>query len=68
MLYRSRSALVGLLVCALLAGLPVGGQDLVPISSLTGGSSVFVIRNAARNAKRNLPSIKPSRTKAQRLE
>lgn len=43
-------------------------QDLVPVSSLTGGSSVFVFRNAARTAKRTAPVVKPTRTKAQRIE
>lgn len=43
-------------------------QDLVPVSSLTGGSSVFVFRNAARTAKKSAPATKPKRTKAQQLE
>jgi tetratricopeptide (TPR) repeat protein len=43
-------------------------QDLVPVSSLTGGSSVFVFRNAARAAKKFVPTVKPKRTKAQRME
>src|SRR5947209_13067398 len=43
-------------------------QDLVPISSLTGGSSVFVARNSARAARRVTPVAKPARTKAQQLE
>jgi superkiller protein 3 len=68
MFYRLRSVVAGIFILALFASLPVAAQDLVPISSLTGGSSVFVVRNSARAAKRTLPSIKPSRTKAQRLE
>lgn len=43
-------------------------QDLVPVSSITGSSSVFVFRNAARSAKRSVPIQKPVRTRAQRLE
>lgn len=48
-----------------LAGL---GQDLVPIGSITGGSSVFVFRNAARQARRFVSTVKPTRSKTQRLE
>ncbi|MFL6375175.1 MAG: tetratricopeptide repeat protein [Pyrinomonadaceae bacterium] len=53
-----------------LVWLPVAAsaQDLVPISSLTGGSSVFVFRNAARAARRVIPIAKPARTKSQQME
>jgi tetratricopeptide (TPR) repeat protein len=43
-------------------------QDLVPISSLTGGSSVFVFRNSARAARRVTPIAKPVRTKVAQLD
>ncbi|MFT3744641.1 MAG: tetratricopeptide repeat protein [Pyrinomonadaceae bacterium] len=43
-------------------------QDLVPISSITGGSSVFVFRNTARAIKRTIVPAKPQRPKTQRLE
>lgn len=43
-------------------------QDLVTVSSITGGSSVFVFRRAAKAAKIVVSTAKPSRTKAQRLE
>lgn len=43
-------------------------QDLVAISSITGGSSVFVFRAANRQAKRFVSSAKPARTKLQRME
>ncbi len=43
-------------------------QDLVPVSSITGGSSVFVFRNTARAAKRYVATNKPKRTKEQRIE
>ncbi|MFN0138989.1 MAG: tetratricopeptide repeat protein [Pyrinomonadaceae bacterium] len=52
----------------LLTAMVAGAQDLVPVSSLTGGSSVFVFRNAARTAKKFTPTSKPKRTKAQRIE
>lgn len=42
-------------------------QDLVAISSITGGSSVFVFRNSAKAAKRFVPPPKPTRTKEQRI-
>src|SRR5688572_30772435 len=49
--------------------LPIAAQgDLIPVSSLTGGSSVFVFRNTARQVRRNIVSVKPVRTKAQRME
>ncbi len=43
-------------------------QDLVTVSSLTGGSSVFVFRNTARAAKQSVAIQKPVRSKVQRLE
>lgn len=52
----------------LLGAIVAGAQDLVPVSSLTGGSSVFVFRNAARTPKKFAPAVKPKRSKAQRME
>jgi tetratricopeptide (TPR) repeat protein len=43
-------------------------QDLVTVSSITGGSSVFVFRSAAKAIKRVVSSAKPMRTRSQRLE
>src|SRR5215212_3736498 len=63
---NSAVALV-LLPAILFSYLPARSQDLVPISSLTGGSSVFVTRARAA-AKRTFASLKPARSKAQRLE
>lgn len=57
-----------LALVTVLLWLPMSAQDLVPISSLTGGSSVFVFRNSARAARRVTPAAKPTRTKAQQLE
>src|SRR4051812_32624212 len=72
MLVRSRvvQKLFTLALIAVLLWLPVvaSAQDLVPISSLTGGSSVFVFRNSARAARRVTAVAKPTRTKAQQLE
>jgi tetratricopeptide (TPR) repeat protein len=47
---------------------PAIAQDLVAISSITGGSSVFVFRNVAKAVKRTIVTIKPTFTKAQRVE
>src|SRR5688572_15747699 len=59
------------LVCLLVLtfALPARSQDLVPVSDLTGGSSVFVFRNTARSApKRIIVKARPARTKVQRIE
>lgn len=66
---RSRIAIFNAIIISfLISSLTVSGQDLVPVSSLTGGSSVFVFRTAARAVKRLPVSVKPTRTKAQRVE
>lgn len=57
-----------ILAALLVSTVSIQAQDLVPISSLTGGSSVFVFRTAARSVKRVLVSVKPTRTKEQRVE
>ncbi|MBX3292461.1 MAG: tetratricopeptide repeat protein [Acidobacteria bacterium] len=58
-----------LAACVLLQPVASNGQDLVPTSSLTGGSSVFVFRSSSRVAKRPAASVaRPSRTKNQQLE
>lgn len=59
------ATLIGSFVLAPVAGV---AQDLVPISSLTGGSSVFVYRNTAKAVKRYIPAAGPTRTKDQRIE
>jgi len=43
-------------------------QDLVAVGSITGGSSVFVFRNSAKAARRFIATVKPTRSKAQRIE
>jgi len=53
----------------LMSALPARSQDLVPVSDLTGGSSVFVFRNTAKSApKRNVIKANFTRTKTQRIE
>ena len=52
-----------------LTSIPVAAQDLVAVSSLTGGSSVFVFRSQSRTTIRRVTSVaKPTRSKAQRIE
>lgn len=55
---------------AVLAGaLPVRGQELVSVSDITGGSSVFVFRTSAKAAPRKSVSrTRAARTKTQRIE
>ncbi len=49
--------------------LPASGQDLVAVSDITGGSSVFVFRGNSRSApKRYTPATRSRRTKTQRIE
>lgn len=49
----------------LFSPLAASGQDLVPTSSLTGGSSIFVFRKAA--ARQTRPPARAERTKTQQL-
>ncbi len=44
------------------------GPDLVPVSDITGGSSVFVFRTTSRSARKFSTSAKSTRTRTQRLE
>lgn len=68
--YHPMRRTISLVIISAVLWLPVSAsaQDLVPISSLTGGSSVFVYRNAARAVRRPSAESKPNRTKQQRLE
>jgi superkiller protein 3 len=51
------------------AAMPFYGQDLVPVSSIGGASSVFVFRKAVAGAARRFTSTPHGvRTKSQRLE
>lgn len=67
---RWRRGFLGVALLSICAGLfPANGQDLVPVSDITGGSSVFVFRSSARTApKRFTARVKTQRTKAQRIE
>jgi superkiller protein 3 len=53
----------------LLGGLPARGQELVEVTGVTGGSSVFVFRGGAKPAPRRFVSkARPTTTKLQRIE
>ena len=57
-----------MIVTVLLTPTADTAQDLVAVSSITGGSSVFVFRNLAKAARRFIAAVKPTRTKAERIE
>ena len=66
---HSHVILSSLFVLALIAQpIALMAQNLIGVSSITGGSSVFVFRNIAKAAKRFIVSVKPTRTKAQKIE
>lgn len=67
---RQKGFFAAILLIVLLAGsLPARSQDLVPVSDITGGSSVFVFRNSQRSAtKKFVVREKQRRSKAKRLE
>lgn len=58
---------VGIIAAIMVAPFRANAQ-LIAMSSITGGSSVFVFRNVAKAVKRFVAAVKPTRTKAQRLE
>ncbi len=66
---RQFRVVISLTLIALLWLTPIAAsaQDLVAVSSITGGSSVFVFRSQARSAKR-VAAAKPVRTQAQRMQ
>lgn len=66
---KLRSAVSIILIAGVLSmPAPIAAQDLVTVSSLTGGSSVFVFRGSAKAVKRVVSTARPTRTKAQRQE
>lgn len=67
--YVKRLFAITVIAAVLSCSLPADGQDLVPVSDITGGSSVFVFRGNARPApKRFISRLRPSTTRSQRLE
>lgn len=68
-MWKFRVTLSAILMAAFwMAAVPTGAQDLVTVGSITGSSSVFVFRSAARSVRRFVAAVKPTRTKVQRLE
>ena len=65
-----RPKMFGLAVLATIcAGIVVAAQDIVPVSDLTGGTSVFVFRGASRAvAKKFVSQGRTIRSKSQRIE
>lgn len=65
---KIRTSLSFAWTCLLLAAL-ANGQDLVPVSDITGGQSIFVFRKSSKAVVRRFASkADVTRTKAQRLE
>jgi tetratricopeptide (TPR) repeat protein len=57
------------LVVLLWSALPALGQQLVAVTDITGGSSVFVFRTSSKAAPRRfVPASRVQRTKSQRIE
>ncbi len=66
----AQGALSAAVIATLLSGaLPVSGQELVSVSDITGGSSVFVFRSSSKAAPRKFTAkSRPVRTRTQRIE
>ena len=66
----TKSLTAAVLFAVLACGIPVSAQgELVPVSDVTGGSSVFVFRGAAKSAPRKFAEkARVVRTKTQRIE
>ncbi|NOT49343.1 MAG: tetratricopeptide repeat protein, partial [Acidobacteria bacterium] len=57
------------MTAVLIGGVPVSGQELVSVSDITGGSSVFVFRSSSKAAPRKFVSkARTDRTRPQRAE
>src|SRR5580765_6388180 len=56
-----------LIVSVWLTPISAAAQDLVAVSSISGNSSVFIFPSASRSGGRTA-AVKPTRTKAQRLD
>lgn len=58
------------LFAVLMSSVPVSAQsDLIPVSDVTGGSGIFVLRGGSRSApKRFVSKAKPKRSKQQGIE
>lgn len=67
-LARSLSASL-VLIAILLTTIPISAQgDLIPISDVTGGSGIFVLRGGVKGPPKSVLPSRANRTKAQRIE
>lgn len=68
----TRRAVVAVIIlpAIVFSAMPTAAQDLVQTGSLGGGSSIFVVRNIARQVARRIvpPPARPARTQSQRTE
>ncbi len=64
-IHRSTTTLIAFSL--LVNVLPLFSQDFVQVNDITGGSSVFVVRNSSRPSRKYTPQ-RSSRSKAQKLE
>lgn len=63
----ARLSAAGIVMAAiLLSSIPAAGQDLIPVSDVTGSSGVFVLRTSA--PKKFVSRTRSTRTKSQRIE
>ena len=59
----------GVIGTLLICGTPTAAQDLVPVSDITGGASIFVFRTSSKaSPKKFVSRTKTKRTKTQRIE
>lgn len=66
---RSKLLTTIVFTALLMGAVSAWSQDLVPVNDLTGGSSVFVFRHAARSSpKRVVARVRTTRTRIQRIE
>ena len=66
---KRRPKTLGLAVLATVCAGLAAAQDIVPVSDITGGTSVFVFRGAARAvAKKFVSAVRTVRSKSQRIE
>ena len=70
MIRRAKTGAVAFLLVSsfIVSSLPLAAQDLVPISDITGGSSVFVFRGSSKGPSRKVfTTERTSRSKNQRI-
>ncbi len=67
--YKSRILAIATVSAVVVSAAPIRGQQLVSVSDITGGSSVFVFRTSSKAAPRKFVSrVRTARTTTQRTE